>query len=314
MANRVWIVGHRGMLGRALCCNAPTGKRLICASKAELDLRRQADVEHFLEKHQPDVMMIAAGHVGGIWANANEPAPFIYDNLAIIVNLVEAARKSGVRQLIYFGSACVYPLNAMQPMTPDQLMSGCLEVTNKPYAMAKLAGTELVQTYSEQYGLDYFTLMPCNLYGPHDNFDPMRSHVIPALINKFCNAVDSGAQEVEIWGDGTAKREFLHVDDCAKAAWQLLLAQPTEKIINIGSGHETPIRSLVELIAELTQYRGEIKWLPDMPQGAPRRVLNSEIARSYGWKPTCDLPDGLKQTLDWYRDQIAAEKGTLVAQ
>jgi GDP-L-fucose synthase len=280
---------------------------VLTVGRAELDLRRQAAVEAWLEAARPDAVVLAAARVGGILANATRPGEFLYDNLAIAANVVEAARRAGVAKLLFLGSSCIYPRAAAQPMAEEALLGGPLEPTNEWYAVAKIAGLKLAQAYRRQYGCDFISAMPTNLYGPGDNFDPAASHVLPALLRKVHAAKAAGAARVEVWGSGAPRREFLHVDDLADALAFLLERYSGEGHVNVGSGEEVTVRELAALVAEVVGYRGGFAFDASKPDGAPRKLLDCRRLAALGWKPKITLRTGLKQTYEWFlqnQDQI----------
>jgi len=302
--DKIFISGHRGMGGSALGRAAEAAGRheVVTAGRELLDLCDQAATFDFLAQEQPDVVVIAAAKVGGIHANATYPADFIHDNLAIALHLVEGSRRAGVPRVLFLGSSCIYPKLAEQPMREDALLSGPLEVTNEAYAIAKIAGLKLCQHYRAQHGLLYHSAMPTNLYGPGDNYHPENSHVIPALIRRFHEAREAGAKSVTIWGSGTPRREFLHVDDLARGCFHLLgLADPPDWV-NIGTGEDLTILELARLVAETVGFEGRIETDPSKPDGTPRKLMDISRIRATGWSPTIDLRDGLA---DAYRDFLA---------
>jgi GDP-L-fucose synthase len=316
-SNRIFVAGHRGMVGSAILRRlearqrAGEGIELVTRTQAELDLKDQAAVRAFLSVVRPDVVILAAAKVGGIVANSTYPADFIYDNLIIECNVVHQAWAAGVRRLLFLGSSCIYPRLAPQPMREDALLTGPLEPTNEPYAIAKIAGIKLCESYNRQYGVDYRSVMPTNLYGPGDNYHPENSHVVPALIRRFHEAVASGAQEVAIWGTGTPFREFLHVDDMAEASLFVLdLAvdayrantQPTLSHINVGSGVEVSIADLARLVASVTGFAGRITFDASKPDGAPRKLMDVSRLAQLGWTARIGLREGIE---DAYRDFVA---------
>lgn len=305
---RVFVAGHRGMVGSALLrrlarerCEILTGRR------AEADLRRQAETEAMLAQRRPDVVIVAAATVGGILANSTRPAEFIYDNLAIVTNLIEAARRVGVTKLLFLGSSCIYPRDAVQPMSEAALLTGPLEPTNEWYAIAKIAGIKLCQAYRRQYGLDYISAMPTNLYGPGDNFDLASSHVVPALMAKIHRAKQEGRDAVEIWGSGRPRREFLHVDDLADALVHLLQRYSGESHVNVGTGTDLSIAELAALIARVVGYGGEFRYDASKPDGTPRKLLDVSRLAGLGWRAAIPLEEGLARTYGWYlKEGLAA--------
>ena len=280
---------------------AREGCALLTVDRRTLDLRDQAATERWIKSNQPDGIIMAAAAVGGIEANRSRPEEFLYDNLMMSANVIHAAAQRGVSKLLYLGSSCIYPRMAAQPIAPDALLTGALEQTNEAYAIAKIAAIKLAQYYRIQNGCDFISAMPCNLYGPGDRFDALNSHVIPALMMKFHEAVRRGDQTVRLWGTGSPLREFMHVDDLAEALVFLLCEYSGDAPVNAGSGQEISIRDLALLMAEITGYAGRIEFDPAMPDGAPRRVLDSGALRAMGWAPAISLRDGLAATYEWYR-------------
>jgi len=280
-------------------------RNLILRTSAELDLRDSAAVASFFEKERPDYVFLAAAKVGGILANSTYPAQFIYDNLMIQANVIHAAYRQAVRKLLFLGSSCIYPKHAPQPMKEEYLLTGPLEPTNEPYAVAKIAGIKLCQAYNRQYGTRFISLMPTNLYGPNDNFDLETAHVIPALIRKFDTAKEEGAPYVTVWGTGTPRREFLHVDDLAAACLFLMAHYDENEPINVGTGEDLPIAELAAMIKEVVGYRGEIVYDRSKPDGTPRKLLDVTRLRRLGWRPKIGLEEGLRDTYAWYRRHLA---------
>ncbi len=299
LPERIWVAGHNGMVGRALLRALPP-EQVLRASRTELDLRDQAATTAWINHHKPGAIILAAATVGGIGDNAARPADFLYDNMMIAAHVIHAAHGAGVDRLLFLGSSCIYPRDAAQPIREDSLLTGALEPTNEAYALAKIAGIKLCQSYRRQYGRRYSAVMPCNLYGPHDRFDTFRSHVIPALMLKMHRAKMAGADTLELWGTGTPLREFLHVDDLARAVVQALTDYDGDMPLNIGSGHEISIRDLVTLMAQVTGYQGKIVFNPAFPDGTPRKVLDSTRMRALGWQPHIDLINGLQDTYSWF--------------
>ncbi len=296
---RIWIAGHNGLVGRALVRALPTA-RVLTVSRDELDLRDQTATAAWINHHKPDAIILAAATVGGIGDNAARPADFLYDNMMIAAHVIHAAHGAGVDRLLFLGSSCIYPRDAAQPINEDSLLSGALEPTNEAYALAKIAGIKLCQSYRRQYGRRYNAVMPCNLYGPHDRFDEVRSHVIPALMLKMHRAKMSGADTLALWGTGSPLREFLHVDDLARAVLLALAAYDAEAPLNIGTGTEISIRDLARALAQVTGYQGDIVFNPAFPDGTPRKVLDSTRMRALGWQPHIDLLPGLHDTYSWF--------------
>jgi len=304
-SSRIFIAGHRGLVGAAICrkLSAEGYSRLIVRTSKELDLTRQAEVEVFFEKEKPEYVFLAAAKVGGILANNTYPADFIYKNIMIQSNIIQASYASGVKKLLFLGSSCIYPKFAPQPMKEEYLLTGELETTNEPYAIAKIAGIKMCQSYNRQYGTNYISVMPTNLYGPHDNFDLKTSHVLPALIRKFHEAKQGHMPSVEIWGTGTPKREFLYIDDLSDACLHLMERYDSSEIVNIGVGEDIAIADLAALVKEVTGYEGEIVYDGSKPDGTPRKLLDVSKLDSLGWKAKTDLRDGIKKTYEWYVEQ-----------
>lgn len=317
---RIYVAGHRGMVGgailRQLEARAAAGEALtlITRTHAELDLTDQAAVRDFMETERPDEVILAAARVGGIHANNTYPAAFIYENLMIECNVIHQAFAAGVTRLLQLGSSCIYPREAPQPMREDALLTGVLEPTNEPYAIAKIAGIKLCESYNRQYGVDYRSVMPTNLYGPGDNFHPENSHVLPALILRFHEAAAAGRDEVVIWGTGTPRREFLHVDDMAEASLFVLdlpradyaaNTQPMLSHINVGTGTDISIRDLAGLVAEITGFRGRIACDSSKPDGTPRKLMDVSRLAAMGWQARIGLREGISQTYDWFRETDA---------
>lgn len=307
---RIYVAGHRGLVGSALVrkLRAEGYSHLILKTRDELDLTDQRAVEEFFAKERPDYVFLAAAKVGGILANSTYPADFIRINLQIQTNVIDAAYRYGVKKLLFLGSSCIYPKYAPQPMKEEYLLTGPLEPTNEPYAIAKIAGIKMCQAYRRQYGFNAISLMPTNLYGPGDNFDPMTSHVIPALIRKFHEAKEKG-QPVTVWGTGTPRREFLHVDDLADAALFLMKVYEDEAIINVGTGEDISIKELAELIAEVVGFKGEILYDTSKPDGTPRKLLDVSRLFSMGWRPKISLREGIAATYQWFVTHRAEVRG-----
>jgi len=300
--SRIFVAGHRGLVGSALCRRLRDAgfSDLVLRTRAELDLRDGAAVRAFFAAEKPEYVFLAAARVGGILANSTRPAEFIYDNLAIEVNVIDAACHAGVKKLEFLGSSCIYPKFAGQPIRESALLTGPLEPTNEWYAIAKIAGIKMAQAYRRQYGFHAISLMPTNLYGPGDNFNLESSHVLAALIRKFHDATQSGAPEVEIWGTGEPRREFLHVDDLAAAAVHLMLDYDEEEIINVGAGEDVSIRELAGLVAEVARYRGRLRFDSSKPDGTPRKLLDVSRLNALGWKPRIALREGIRATYEWF--------------
>jgi GDP-L-fucose synthase len=298
---RIWVAGHRGMAGSAIVRRLRgEGCEILTAGRDELDLRRQPDVEAWIAARRPQAVFLAAATVGGILANDSRPAEFLYDNLAIEANVIHAARTAGVEKLLFLSSSCVYPRLAPQPMTEEALLTGALEPTNQWYAVAKIAGMKLCQAYRRQYGCDFICAMPTNLYGQGDNYDPASSHVAAALQVKVQRAKAALARSIEIWGTGTPTREFLYVDDLADALVFLMKSYSDEMHINVGTGVETSIRALAELVARAAGWQGRFEYDPTKPDGMPRKVMDVSRLRALGWTAPTPLEEGLRKAYDWY--------------
>ena len=299
---RVWVAGHRGMVGSALVkhLRARGDCDVVIAPRPGVDLRRQTEVEAFLQREKPHVVLMAAAKVGGIHANEAQPADFIHDNLAIELSVVHASHMAGVERLVFLGSSCIYPKLAEQPIREAALLTGALEPTNEWYAVAKIAGIKLCQAYRKQYGSSFISAMPTNLYGPHDNFDLQSSHVMPALIRKLHDAKVAGSDRVVIWGSGTPRREFMHVDDLASAVVFVAEHYDGAEHINVGVGKDVEIRDLARLIAEVVGYDGRIVHDLTKPDGTPRKLMDSTRLRQLGWRPKISLREGIAATYAWY--------------
>ena len=300
--SRVYVAGNTGLVGSAIVrkLHWKGYTNILSSPSKSWDLRNQMDVERFFRVNEPEYVYLAAAKVGGIGANAYYPGHFIYDNLMIQTNVIHAARKFGVKKLLFLGSSCIYPKFAEQPITEDQLLGGYLEPSNDSYAIAKIAGIKMCQAYRKQYGFNAISLMPTNLYGPNDNYDLDSSHVLPAMIRKFHEAKD----KVTLWGDGSAMREFLYVDDLAEAAFKCMVDYDSEDIINVGTGKDITIKDLAETIADVVGFKGEIVWDTSKPNGTPRKVLNVDKIKSLGWKPKVSLREGIQKTYDLYKDSL----------
>jgi GDP-L-fucose synthase len=300
---RVWVAGHKGMVGSAILRRlARENCTIVTADRGEADLRRQSEVEAFVAKTKPQAIFLAAARVGGIVANDSRPASFLYDNLMIASNIIEAARKYKVEKLLNLGSTCVYPKLAPQPIPEDALLTGPLEPTNQWYAIAKIAAIKLCDAYRRQHGCDFISAMPTNLYGPNDNFDLEASHVIPALIAKMAQAKDEARKDVVIWGTGTPRREFLHVDDCADALVHLMTHFSGEGPVNVGTGEDVTIRELAEIIAGVMGFRGRLVFDPSRPDGTPRKLTDVTRLSELGWTARIPLLDGLTRTYEWFQE------------
>ncbi len=294
---RVWVAGHQGMVGLALMRRlAHEECELLTVDRSDLDLRRQSDVEQWLECNKPDVIIIAAAHVGGILANSKNPAPFFYNNIMIAANIMHAAYINGVDRLIFLGSSCIYPRDCEQPIVEESLLSSALEPTNEAYALAKIGGLKMAEYYNNQYGCDFFSAMPCNLYGVGDRYDEVRSHVIPALIMKIYKAKMRGEGEVSIWGSGTPLREFLYVDDLADALILMLRKSEGANHINIGSGAEISIYNLAKIICSVVGYEGCLTFDSAKPDGAMRKCLDNRKIKELGWSASVSLEDGIRRS------------------
>lgn len=300
--DRVFVAGHRGMVGSAIVrrLEHESFSDIITVDRSELDLTDRFAVLRFLESERPDFIFAAAAKVGGILANDEWPVEFLRDNLAIELALIDGAHRAGVRKLLFLGSSCVYPRDAPQPMTENHLLTGPLEPTNQWYAVAKIAGIKLCEAYRRQYGADFIAVMPTNLYGPHDNFDLQSSHVLPALIRRFHEARMNCASEVVLWGTGTPRREFLHVDDLADACVFLMREYSEPNIINIGVGHDLEIRELADLVSDVVGFRGSIRWDSSKPDGAPRKLLDTSRLDRLGWRASISLEEGVRAAHEWY--------------
>ena len=320
---RIYVAGHRGMVGGAILRRLQARKEagedltLITRTSAELDLTNQDAVKDFMDTEKPDVVILAAAKVGGILANNTYPAQFIYENMMIECNVIHQAYASGVQRLLQLGSSCIYPKAVPQPMREDALLTGTLEPTNEPYAIAKIAGIKICESYNRQYGTDYRSVMPTNLYGPGDNFHPENSHVLPALIRRFHEAAESGAETVTIWGSGNPRREFLHVDDMAAASLFVLEldketyeknTQPMLSHINVGSGTDVSIRELAEMVAKATGFSGSIETDPSKPDGTMRKLMDVTRLADMGWRSSVELDEGIRETYEWF---LAQESGSL---
>ncbi|MCK0097036.1 GDP-L-fucose synthase [Yoonia sp. F2084L] len=308
---RIYLAGHTGMVGGAILRSLIAEGRhdVITAPRSALDLTDQRAVRGFMRAKAPEMVIIAAAKVGGIIANNAQPANFIHDNLMIASNLIHQAHAVGVRRLIQLGSSCIYPRNAPQPIPESALLTGPLEPTNEPYAIAKIAAIKLCESYNRQHGRDYRSLMPTNLYGPGDNFHPEHAHVLPSLLQRYDEAARTGQRTVTLWGTGTPRREFLHVDDLADAVMFVMgldpsryaaATTPMQSHLNVGTGKDIPISELAQLIAQLTGFRGQTLTDPSKPDGTPRKLLDTAVMQGLGWQPQISLRDGLAQTYDWY--------------
>jgi GDP-L-fucose synthase len=307
---RVWVAGHRGMVGSALVRRLErAGCALLTVTRKECDLRRQVEVERWMAAARPEVVVVAAARVGGILANATWPAEFIYDNLMIAANVIHAAHRVGAQKLLFLGSSCIYPKLAPQPMPETCLLEGQLEPSNQWYAVAKIVGLKLAQACRRQYGADFISAMPTNLYGPGDNFDLLSGHVVPALIAKMHAAKVAGAAEVEVWGSGRPRREFLHVDDLADACVRLLEVYSDELPINLGCGQDLTIAELAEQVRRVVGFSGRLRFDPTRPDGTPQKLLDVTRLTALGWRPKIPLEHGLAATYLWYLNHAAPRQG-----
>lgn len=304
----IFIAGHRGLVGSAILrkLRAEGFTRLLTRSRAELDLQNRAAVEEFFGQEKPAIVVVAAAKVGGIKANNDHPVAFLTENLLIQNNLISAAHAHGVGKLLFLGSSCIYPKHAPQPIPESALLGGPLEPTNEAYAIAKIAGIMLCQAYDREYGANFISAMPTNLYGPNDNFDLNTSHVLAALLRKAHEAKTSGARELIVWGSGTPRREFLHVDDLAAACLFLLQNYDSPEIINIGTGTDLTVRELAEMICDVVGFEGALTWDASKPDGTPRKLLDISKIESLGWEPTISLREGIAQTYEWFRNHQSA--------
>ena len=309
--SKIYVAGHTGLVGSALVrkFEGDGYSNLITRSHSELDLTRQSEVDAFFESERPEYVILAAAKVGGIWANNTYPAEFIYSNIAIQTNVIHASWRAGVKRLLFLGSSCIYPRDCPQPMKEEYLLSGPLEPTNEPYAIAKIAGIKMCQSYNRQYGTKFLSVMPTNMYGPNDNFDLETSHVLPAFIRKFHEAKIDNRKQVKIWGTGQSLREFLHVDDCADACLYIMDLSSSQfseylfntlPIINIGFGKDISIQSLAELIKEIVDFSGNIVNDLTKPDGTPKKLMDVQRIVNMGWKPQIGLEDGIHRTYEWY--------------
>ena len=319
--SRIFVAGHRGMVGSAIIrkLSGHGFKKILTANKDELDLRNQQLVESFFNQKRIDCVILAAAKVGGIQANNIYPADFIYENIIIEANVINACNSHGVNDILFLGSSCIYPKFADQPINEDSLLSGHLEPTNEPYAVAKIAGIKLCESFNRQHGRNYRSIMPTNLYGPNDNFHPQNSHVLPALIRRFHNAVTEDIDEVKIWGSGNPRREFLHVDDLAQACIFVLKLSDSEisrhlgamnSHINIGTGVDHSISQIANIIAKISGFKGKITYDTSMPDGTPRKLLDVSLIQRLGWNHKIDIIDGIKSTYDWYISNIGQHRGS----
>lgn len=307
--SKVYVAGHRGLVGSAILrrLEGEGFENLLTRPRKELNLTEPRAVDSFFEAERPEYVFMAAAKVGGIMANATYPADFLRENLAIELNVLDAAYRHGVEKLLFLGSSCIYPKFAPQPMKEEYLLTGELEPTNQPYSIAKIAGIELCQSYRRQHGADFISVMPTNLYGPGDNFDLETSHVLPALLRKFHEAKEQGEPEVKVWGTGIPRREFLHVDDLADACLFLMKNYSDEGPVNVGVGEDLSIAELASLVREVVGYEGDISYDTSKPDGTPRKLLDVSKLRSLGWRAKIPLGEGLEQTYRWFVDTLPAE-------
>jgi GDP-L-fucose synthase len=300
--SKIYIAGHTGLVGSAIQRKLKEQgySNIIGRTREELDLERQTQVEPFFEEQRPEYVILAAAKVGGIFANNSFPAEFIYSNIMVQTNVIHSAYRTGVKKLLFLGSSCIYPKHCPQPMKEEYLLTGPLEPTNEPYALAKIAGIRTCQSYNRQYGTNYISVMPTNLYGPNDNFDLETSHVLPALIRKFHEAKIQSNSSVTIWGTGSPRREFLNVDDLADACVFLMNHYDESEMINIGCGEDISIAELALLIKDIVGYTGNIEYNIDKPDGTPQKLLDVSKLKGLGWQPKLSLPEGIKKTYEWY--------------
>ncbi len=304
--SKIYVAGHKGLVGSAIHRKLEEKgyRNIIGRTREELDLERQTEVESFFEQERPEYIFLAAARVGGIWANSTFPAEFIYSNIMVQVNVIHAAYRTGAKKLLFLGSSCIYPKHCPQPMKEEYLLTGPLEPTNEPYAVAKIAGIKACQSYNRQYGTHYISVMPTNLYGPNDNFDLETSHVIPALIRKFHEAKIRSNPFVTIWGTGTPRREFLHVDDVADACVFLMNNYDQSEMINVGCGEDISIAELAALVKRVVGYTGDIEYDAEKPDGTPQKLLDVSKLKALGWKPKLTLEEGIRRTYAWYRENV----------
>ena len=306
--SKIYVAGNTGLVGSAIIrmLKKKGFDNILSTPSSNWDLRNQDDVRRFFRINKPDYVFLAAAKVGGIGANSEQPAEFIYDNLMIQTNILDSAYRNGVKKLLFLGSSCIYPKFANQPIVEDELMSGPLEPSNSAYAVAKIAGINMCQAYRRQYGFNAIALMPTNLYGPNDNFDHNSGHVLPSLIAKFHGSLEKSEHWiVNLWGDGSPKREFLHVDDLAEAAYTCMEKYDSDEVINIGTGEDVTIKELAETIVGVTGYKNYYQWDASKPNGTPRKVLNVDKVKSLGWEPKIGLREGIESTYEWYKAHVA---------
>ena len=306
-SSRIYVAGHRGMVGSAISRRLQTSgmKQLLTCTRSELDLLNQSAVDRFFADERPEYIFLAAARVGGILANSTHPAEFLRENLLIQTNVIDAAYRHGAKKLLFLGSSCIYPKFAPQPIREESLLTSALEPTNEAYAIAKIAGLKMTQVYRQQYGFNAISLMPTNLYGPNDNFDPESAHVVPALIRRFYEAAQKNSPEVPLWGTGTARREMMHVDDLADASVFLMQNYGQPEIVNVGTGEDVAVRELAEMIAEITGFHGRIVQDTSKPDGTPRKLLDVSRLKALGWRACVPLREGLEQTYRWFVSHLA---------
>ena len=305
--SKIYVAGNTGLVGSAIIrmLKEKGLTNILSSPSSHWDLRKQYDVDRFFAFNKPEYVILAAAKVGGIGANSEQPAEFIYDNLMIQTNIIDAAYRNGVKKLLFLGSSCIYPKFANQPITEDQLMTSALEPSNDAYATAKIAGIKMCQAYRKQYGFNAISLMPTNLYGPNDNFDINSGHVLPSLIAKFHGGLSHSEDYIiKLWGDGSPKREFLHVDDLAEACYTCMERYESEKIINVGTGVDVTIKELANVIVDVTGYKNNYEWDTSKPNGTPRKVLNVDRMKSLDWQPKISLRQGIEQTYEWYKNSL----------
>lgn len=306
---KIYVAGHRGMVGSAIVRNLQANgfQNLILRTSSELDLRNQQAVNDFFQAEKPEYVFLSAAKVGGIQANNIYRAEFLFDNLMIESNIIHASHINGVKKLLFLGSSCIYPKMAPQPLQEESLLTGILEPTNEPYAIAKIAGIKLCEAYRDQYGCNFISAMPTNLYGPNDNYDLNNSHVLPALIRKFHTAKEEGASQVEVWGTGSPLREFLHVDDLADACVFLMLNYNEKMFVNVGTGTDLSIKALAEMVKDIVGFEGELVWNTDKPDGTPRKLMNVGRLHSLGWKHSIELRDGITSVYEEFKTLATEE-------